>query len=127
MKLLRRILQFPLHVWHRLIAPMFPPMCRYEPSCSMYAVDAIEKHRLDRAFVLIVRRVVSCAPWNPGGFDPVPEPDEVRGLGVWAWRRPVSREAVMAGAGYGSGAAAERAAGAGAGSGEGEAAVRAEE
>lgn len=86
MTLLRRLLQFPLHVWHRFIAPLFPPMCRFEPSCSVFAVEAIEKHRLDRAFVLIVRRVLACNPFHPGGIDPVPEVEEIRGRRLFTRR-----------------------------------------
>lgn len=47
-------------------------MCRFYPSCSVYAVEALEKHRTDKALWLIARRVAKCQPFHPGGFDPVP-------------------------------------------------------
>lgn len=48
------------------------PRCRFSPSCSSYAVEAIEQHGALRGLVLAVRRVGRCHPWNPGGIDPVP-------------------------------------------------------
>ena len=72
-RLLVKALQIPLRIWHRAIAPILPPMCRFHPSCSVYAVEALERHRLDKALWLIVRRVGRCHPLHPGGFDPVPE------------------------------------------------------
>ena len=74
--ILKRILQFPLRIWHRFITPMVPPMCRFYPSCSVYAVEALEKHRLGTALWLIVRRVGRCHPFHPGGYDPVPDRGE---------------------------------------------------
>ncbi|MBI3736432.1 membrane protein insertion efficiency factor YidD [Candidatus Sumerlaeota bacterium] len=72
--IVKRILQAPLRFWHRWIAPAFPPMCRFYPSCSVYAVDAIEKHPLPKASWLIMRRVCRCHPFHAGGYDPVPDP-----------------------------------------------------
>jgi uncharacterized protein len=72
---IRKFLQFPLRFWHRWLSPMLPPMCRFYPSCSMYAVEALERHSLPRAFWLIAVRVVKCQPLHPGGFDPVPDPE----------------------------------------------------
>lgn len=65
-------MQFPLRIWHRWIAPAFPPMCRFYPSCSCYAVEALETQPFHRALWLIVRRVARCHPFHPGGYDPVP-------------------------------------------------------
>jgi putative membrane protein insertion efficiency factor len=62
-----------LHGYKRLISPVLPPACRFVPTCSEYAVEAIEKHGLFNGVGLAVRRIVRCAPWHPGGFDPVPE------------------------------------------------------
>jgi uncharacterized protein len=74
MMTIRKILQFPLRFWHRWLSPMLPPMCRFYPCCSMYAVEALERHSLPRALWLIAVRLVKCQPFHPGGFDPVPEP-----------------------------------------------------
>jgi putative membrane protein insertion efficiency factor len=56
------------------ISPLFPPVCRFEPSCSAYGLQAFQKHPLHRALFLTVWRIMRCNPFNPGGFDPVPEP-----------------------------------------------------
>ena len=54
------------------VSPLFPPACRYYPSCSVYAIEAIQRHGAIRGTWLTVRRVVRCNPFRPGGFDPVP-------------------------------------------------------
>ncbi len=58
--------------YKRLVSPLLPPACRFVPTCSDYAAGAIEKHGPVRGVFLAVRRIVRCAPWHPGGFDPVP-------------------------------------------------------
>lgn len=49
--------------------------CRFEPSCSHYAIDALRQHGAARGSLLAARRVLRCNPWTPGGYDPVPPPD----------------------------------------------------
>lgn len=55
------------------ISPLFPPVCRFEPSCSAYGLQAFQKHPIHRALWLTVWRIMRCNPFNAGGFDPVPE------------------------------------------------------
>jgi putative membrane protein insertion efficiency factor len=66
------LLVWLLRAYKRLVSPMLPPACRFLPTCSDYATGAIEKHGPVRGVFLAVRRIVRCAPWHPGGFDPVP-------------------------------------------------------
>jgi putative membrane protein insertion efficiency factor len=54
------------------VRPLLPPACRFHPSCSEYAEQAIERHGAMRGGWLAARRVCRCAPWHPGGYDPVP-------------------------------------------------------
>ena len=55
-----------------LISPLLGPRCRFHPSCSHYAIEALEKHGLLRGLWLSLRRLLRCQPWPPGGYDPVP-------------------------------------------------------
>ena len=69
---MRRLLVGLVRAYKRLISPVLPPACRFVPTCSDYAAGAIEKHGPVRGVFMAVRRIVRCAPWHPGGFDPVP-------------------------------------------------------
>lgn len=61
-----------LRFYKRFISPLLPPMCRFEPTCSVYAMDAINKHGVGRGSWLALRRLLRCQPFHPGGWDPVP-------------------------------------------------------
>jgi putative membrane protein insertion efficiency factor len=70
---MRALALFVLRAYKRLISPLLPPACRFYPSCSEYAAQAIAKHGVLRGGILAARRLVKCNPLHPGGFDPVPE------------------------------------------------------
>ena len=61
-----------LRFYKTAISPLLPRACRYEPTCSVYAREAIERHGLSRGGVLALRRLARCHPLRAGGFDPVP-------------------------------------------------------
>ncbi|MGE5482159.1 MAG: membrane protein insertion efficiency factor YidD [Bacteroidota bacterium] len=67
-----RLLLLSIQGYRRFISPWKPRTCRFYPSCSEYAIQAVKKHGPWRGSVLAVRRIGRCHPWNPGGYDPVP-------------------------------------------------------
>ena len=69
-----RMLARPVIAYRRWISPALPARCRFYPSCSAYALEAIARHGAIRGAVLAVRRLLRCHPFHPGGYDPVPEP-----------------------------------------------------
>lgn len=73
---LTRLLALPLRllVWlyQHLVSPVLPPSCRYYPSCSQFAADALNIHGALGGSMLAARRLLRCHPWCEGGFDPVP-------------------------------------------------------
>ena len=71
MKAARWIVLGPIEAYRRLISPLLPPRCRYEPSCSAYAGQAVREFGILRGLVLAAWRVLRCNPWSDGGFDPV--------------------------------------------------------
>ena len=62
-----------LRFYKRSLSPQLPPACRYTPTCSEYAMEAIEKRGLVMGGLLATKRVLSCNPFSRGGYDPVPE------------------------------------------------------
>ncbi|MGH2694475.1 MAG: membrane protein insertion efficiency factor YidD [Actinomycetota bacterium] len=67
-----RVLVFVIGLYRRLLSPLFGRHCRYEPTCSAYALEAIRSYGAVRGAGLAVRRIARCHPWAPGGVDPVP-------------------------------------------------------
>jgi len=67
----RRVIVAPIRVYQRVISPALPRRCKYEPTCSAYAVRAIEEYGILRGLVLAGWRLLRCNPWSHGGFDPV--------------------------------------------------------
>lgn len=69
---MRALLTSVIHAYRWLISPLIGPTCRFYPSCSAYALEALERHGALRGSWLTVCRVGRCHPWHPGGYDPVP-------------------------------------------------------
>ena len=74
MNLPTRLLRGLVHGYRLVISPLLRPSCRFGPSCSEYALEALAKHGAIRGTWLAARRIGRCHPWGGSGFDPVPEP-----------------------------------------------------
>lgn len=72
----KRVLSFPFIVLVRFyqlcISPLKPPTCRFRPTCSQYAIEALRKHGPLKGLYLTIRRLLRCHPWGGSGYDPVP-------------------------------------------------------
>ena len=77
------LLALPIRAYQLLLSPVLPPSCRFLPSCSDYAREAIEWHGARHGLVLALRRLARCHPWGGSGWDPVP--------GFGAFDRPRTR------------------------------------
>jgi putative membrane protein insertion efficiency factor len=71
---MNRLLVWLLRGYQLVVSPMLGPSCRFYPSCSNYAIEAVQVHGAVRGGWLTLRRVCRCHPWNAGGNDPVPPP-----------------------------------------------------
>lgn len=71
-----------IRLYRAMISPLLGPCCRFEPSCSVYCLEALEKHGAWRGLGLGLRRVLKCHPLHRGGYDPVPAPPSLRCPGV---------------------------------------------
>ncbi|GAA2216808.1 hypothetical protein GCM10010429_46030 [Micromonospora olivasterospora] len=69
-----RVLMMAIVAYRRWISPALPARCRFYPSCSAYALEAVARHGAIRGAGLTVWRLLRCHPFHPGGYDPVPEP-----------------------------------------------------
>jgi len=68
---MKRFLLALLYVYRVCVSPFLPPSCRFHPTCSRYAIDALHRRGLFRGFWLALRRLVRCHPWGGSGYDPV--------------------------------------------------------
>ena len=75
------LLLLPLHLYRRLISPLLPPRCKYYPSCSAYAVEAVRELGVIRGGILAAYRLVRCNPWSLGGVDELSDRRFFRGHG----------------------------------------------
>ena len=66
------VLILPIRFYQRCISPLTPPACRFTPTCSQYAVEAIRKHGPFKGFWLAIKRICRCHPWGGSGYDPEP-------------------------------------------------------
>ena len=72
-ELLRKVYLLPVFFYRHCISPMFPPVCRYTPTCSQYMVEAVLKHGVIKGTWLGLKRICRCNPWGGHGHDPVPD------------------------------------------------------
>ena len=76
MKLIKKVLVYPfillIRIYQKIISPLLGPQCRFTPTCSQYAKEALEKHGLFKGGWIAVKRIVRCNPWGGHGYDPVP-------------------------------------------------------
>ncbi|MGI6220114.1 MAG: membrane protein insertion efficiency factor YidD [Bacteroidaceae bacterium] len=66
------LLLLPIYFYRYALSPMFPPTCRFTPTCSQYAIEALKKHGPLKGLWLTLRRLLRCHPWGGSGYDPVP-------------------------------------------------------
>ncbi len=75
---MKKILLLLIKFYRKFISPMKPPTCRFYPTCSHYALEAVEIHGPAKGSLLASKRILKCHPFHPGGFDPVPGKEEER-------------------------------------------------
>lgn len=74
---MKKLLIAPVRLYQKAISPLLPPSCRYQPTCSQYMIDAIDKHGI-KGVVMGTARICRCHPFAAGGEDPVPEDFQLR-------------------------------------------------
>lgn len=77
LKILSWLLMVPIYIYKYSISPLLSPSCRHEPTCSQYAIEAIQIHGPFKGFWLGTKRILKCHPWGTHGYDPVP-PKKIR-------------------------------------------------
>jgi putative membrane protein insertion efficiency factor len=76
---MKQVLLLLIRAYRRLVSPLFPPTCRFTPTCSQYALTAIDRFGPVKGSWLALRRITRCHPFHPGGYDPVPEGSAAKG------------------------------------------------
>lgn len=78
--MMRKIVQLPfillVKFYQKAISPLMPNVCRYQPSCSQYMIEAIETHGVIKGIYLGIKRILRCHPWGGKGYDPVPPKED---------------------------------------------------
>ena len=69
---MKSIVIFLIKIYKKIISPFLPSSCRFYPSCSNYAIEALHRHGFIKGSYMALRRIIKCHPLNPGGYDPVP-------------------------------------------------------
>jgi uncharacterized protein len=87
-----RGLIFLIQLYRHMVSPLRLPTCRFTPTCSQYAVDALTEYGLVRGTGLAAIRLAKCGPWHRGGWDPIPERRRVGVAGESAWDNPATLE-----------------------------------
>jgi len=75
--MLKQLLILIIKIYKRFISPLLPSSCRFYPTCSSYALEAIERFGAFEGSILTIKRILRCHPFNPGGYDPVPKKEEL--------------------------------------------------
>ena len=70
---MKTVILLLIKFYQKAISPMFPPSCRFYPTCSAYSYEAVATHGVFKGLWLAIKRISKCHPWHKGGFDPVPE------------------------------------------------------
>ena len=79
---MKKILMGIIRFYQKAISPLFPPTCRFYPTCSQYAFEAISVHGALKGSYLAIRRILKCHPFHKGGIDPVPPKKEIGSPGL---------------------------------------------
>lgn len=69
---MKKIIILFFRFYQKAISPMFPPSCRFNPTCSNYGIEAVREHGGFKGGYMAIKRILKCHPFHPGGYDPVP-------------------------------------------------------